>query len=343
MFSRRRATQAELDQGADEMLRAQQRVEAELATGSEMQLEDTKGPETMVPETPKSPVKEESLGRVDGPRSSPKPLVPAVPDQEKSQVPPVTPESQVRTEVKTPAQSLEAKAEPQGAIAVQHGALAPAVTDVIAADSKKVENGGSTDLQRASDVSGHLQQVPMSVQTPGAQSGVSPVQQPFFDDQQLRRFQELFNQAPWLYPGGHMGYHPPAIAPPVSRPLFLEQDERRMQEAVGMGSQFVYPYMPAVGVQENLELKKGFEEMMEENRRLREKVERLEKAQSSQSEEDQKFSTPNGDHLKEAETPQEADRPPKGSQVHPHQLKEAETPQEADRPPKGSQRIHQST
>ena len=99
-----------------------------------------------------------------------------------------------------------------------------------------------------------------------------------------------------------MGYHPPAIAPPVSRPLFLDQDERRMQETVGMGSQFVYPYMPAVGVQESLELKKGIEEMMEENRRLKEKIERLEKAQSSQSEEDPKFSTPNRDHLKEAET-----------------------------------------
>ena len=35
MFSRRKGNQAELDQGMDEMLRAQQRVEAEVATGSE--------------------------------------------------------------------------------------------------------------------------------------------------------------------------------------------------------------------------------------------------------------------------------------------------------------------
>ena len=233
MFSRRRATQAELDQGADEILRAQQRVEAELATGSEMQLEDTKGPETMVPEPPKSPVQEESLGREDGPRSSPKSLVPAVPGQEKFQVPPVTPESQVRTEVKTPAQSLEAKAEPQGAVAVRHEVLVPAVTDVVAADFKKTENGGSTDLQRASDVSGHRQQVPMPVQTPGAQSVVSPMQQPLFDDQQLRRFQDLFNQAPWLYAGGHMGYHPPAVAPPVSRPLFLTKTNVGCKKQLG--------------------------------------------------------------------------------------------------------------
>ena len=111
-------------------------------------------------------------------------------------MPPVTPESQVRTEVKTPAQSLEAKAEPQGVLAAQQEALAPAVTDAIAADFNKAENGGSTDLQRASDVSGHRQQVPMPVQTPGAQSGVSPVQQPLFDDQQLRRFSRTFQSSP---------------------------------------------------------------------------------------------------------------------------------------------------
>ena len=93
MFPRRRATQAELDQGIDEMCRAQQRGETEITTGSEKQLEDTKGPETMVPESPKSPVKEESLGREEGPRSSPKSLVPAVPGQEKS---PATPASHQR-------------------------------------------------------------------------------------------------------------------------------------------------------------------------------------------------------------------------------------------------------
>ena len=95
-----------------------------------------------------------------------------------------------------------------------------------------------------------------------------------------------------------------------------------MQETVGMGSQYVYPYGPAVGVRENLELKKGIEEVLEENRKLREKVERLEKAQLSQSEEDPKFSTPTGDNPKEAETPyQEADRPPKGSQSYHRVLK----------------------
>ena len=148
-------------------------------------------------------------------------------------------------------QTLEARSEPQGVVAVRQEALVPAAIEVIAADSQKAENGGSTDLQRASDVSGQRQQVPMPMLTPGTQSGAPPPQQPLFDVQQLRRFQDLFNQAPWLYPGGHMGFHQRAIPPPLSRPHFLEQDERRMQETAGVGSQYVHQYTPAVGVQEN--------------------------------------------------------------------------------------------
>ena len=98
-----------------------------------------------------------------------------------------------------------------------------------------------------------------------------------------------------------MGFHQPASPPPLSIPLFLEQDEGRMQETVGVGSQYVSLHVHTSG-RGSRELQKGIEEMMEENRRLKEKIERLEKAQSSQSEEDPKCSTPNRDHLKEAET-----------------------------------------
>ena len=82
-----------------------------------------------------------------------------------------------------------------------------------------------------------------------------------------------------------------------------------------MGSPYAYPCMPPVGVQEGLELRRRLDEMMEEDRKLREKIERLEKAQSSQSEEDPTFSTSGGDHSKEAETIQEADRPQRGKSV----------------------------
>ena len=39
MFARRRATDAELQQGEDEMRRAQRRLDSELASGTEPQLE----------------------------------------------------------------------------------------------------------------------------------------------------------------------------------------------------------------------------------------------------------------------------------------------------------------
>ena len=47
MFTRRRATEAELRQGEDEMKKAQQRLESELASGTEPQLEDVKEPEAV--------------------------------------------------------------------------------------------------------------------------------------------------------------------------------------------------------------------------------------------------------------------------------------------------------
>ena len=91
MFTRRRAPPAELEEGNNQILQAQQRLDAEIAAGSEKAIEDEKGLETKVSESPKSPVKEESLGREEGPRSFPASLVPAVPGQEISQVMPATP------------------------------------------------------------------------------------------------------------------------------------------------------------------------------------------------------------------------------------------------------------
>ena len=61
-------------------------------------------------------------------------------------------------------------------------------------------------------------------------------------------------------------------------------------------TRFVYPYMPSVGPQENMELKRELKELIDENRKLRDRVEVLEKGS-----EDPKFSTPEG-HCKEAET-----------------------------------------
>jgi hypothetical protein len=67
------------------------------------------------------------------------------------------------------------------------------------------------------------------------------------------------------------------------------------------------------------------ESVLEENRKLRERIELLE---NLNGEEDQKFSTPDGD-VKEAETPKEAVRPPKNGHGNSGGSLEAETPKEA--------------
>ena len=73
MFARRRATDAELQQGEDEMKRAHRRLESELASGTEPQLEDVKEPEAVeVYESPRAPKRDEPLGIEDRPENAPK-------------------------------------------------------------------------------------------------------------------------------------------------------------------------------------------------------------------------------------------------------------------------------
>jgi len=73
MFARRRATDAELQQGEDEMKRAHRRLESEVASGTEPQLEDVKEPEAVeVYESPRAPKRDEPLGIEDRPENAPK-------------------------------------------------------------------------------------------------------------------------------------------------------------------------------------------------------------------------------------------------------------------------------
>ena len=162
-----------------------------------------------------------------------------------------------------------------------------------------------------------------------SQAVISPTQ-PLFDEQQLRQFQEMFDQAPWLYPGAQqLRYHQLAMPHPIARPLFLERDERRVQGSLQAGEapQFSFPYGQKEGQnpgpQENLGLKRDLDMLMEENKKLGERVLALE----SQKEREPQFSTPNGEQ-KEAEiTTKEAARPPKteAEETRNFQSKEAET------------------
>ena len=185
----------------------------------------------------------------------------------------------------------------------------PAVTDVPAVKSESNVQGVSNGPQSAGNVSERAQRVVPS-STASTSQAVIPPSQPLFDEQQLRQFQETFNQAPWLYPGAQQLMIPqPAMPPPIARPLFLEQDERRVQGSlqVGEAPQFVYPYAQNPGPQENLGLKRDLEMLMEENKKLRECV----LAWKSQKEEEPQFPHLMGEQKEAETTTKKAARPPK--------------------------------
>ena len=117
---------------------------------------------------------------------------------------------------------------------------------------------------------------------------------PLFDENQLRRFQELYAQAPWLYPQhaphAPLSLMPPGqFLPPVQRPLFLEQDERRMHEEGRVGSSGFHGHGHDRSMdvdRENRELRRNLEKVLRENQLLRERVDALE---FQKLDEDQRF------------------------------------------------------
>ncbi|CAL1166872.1 unnamed protein product [Cladocopium goreaui] len=241
MMQRRRATPEELAQGEDEIRRANQRMEAELASGAEPQLEDKERSEAEVFESPGNP-KDKSLGSEEKPKSAPKSFFPpgaekalqesAAKSSGSAKSVPATPR---KTQV-SPSERSELQQNPQSAPG-SNQAVVLASTEVVKTPETSaamvVSNvqGMSNGLQYAENDSGRAHQVVSVEATPAAQSNVSSV--PLFDESQIRRFQEIYNQAPWLYPGNQL-LGPPAMVPqPITRPLFLEQDERRVHgEAV---------------------------------------------------------------------------------------------------------------
>ena len=134
---------------------------------------------------------------------------------------------------------------------------------------------------------------------------------PLFDEHQLRRFHELYSQAPWLYSeNAPLPMLPPGqMLPPVQRPLFLDQDERRIGEEGRIGSSGFQVHERNMEMdRENQELKRNIERVLRENQLLRGRVDAL---AFQKIEEDQRFAPPNGfDGQLERPPKKEADRPP---------------------------------
>ena len=284
MFVRRRATEKELQQGEQEMMAAQQRMDAELATGAELQIEDATRPEvSRGQESPKTPKMDEKLGSEDGPKSAPKSFAPQAALQDVQE--PAT--GSMRQEPKTPRITEAPKASPAQVdtlmltpqVALESsGALVPATFELSAVKTEKSEKGVSNGPLSAQNVSGRAQQPDPASAASMSQTMATPA--PLFDEQQLRQFHEMYAQAPWLYPGAQQFAMPqmPLQPPPVARPLFLEQDERRIQGSMRAGElpQFVYPYGQPLGPDQP-GLRRELELLVSENRKLRERIEVLEK------------------------------------------------------------------
>ncbi|CAL1154816.1 unnamed protein product [Cladocopium goreaui] len=240
LMQRRRATPEELAQGEDEIRRANQRMEAELASGAEPQLENKERSEAEVFESPGNP-KDKSLGSEEKPKSAPKSFFPpgaekasqesAAKSSGSAKSVPATPR---KTQV-SPSERSELQQNPQSAPG-SNQAVVLASTEVVKTPETSaamvVSNvqGMSNGPQYAENDSGRAHQVVSVEATPAAQSNVSSV--PLFDESQIRRFQEIYNQAPWLYPGNQL-LGPPAMEA-VRPPKTEAQDPRsfKAEEAV---------------------------------------------------------------------------------------------------------------
>ena len=147
-------------------------------------------------------------------------------------------------------------------------AIATVVTDVAAPTNPQNDLVMSNEPHPVGNGVGRAPQVVPGGLTPAVAGGLTQVvaspAQPLFDEQQLRRFQELHNQAPWLYLGGQIMVPPMQVQPPLARLIFLDQEERRLQGIliVGEKAPVAYPYMVPSSLHENVELRKGSESVM---------------------------------------------------------------------------------
>ena len=233
MMQRRKATQKELEQGQREIEAAQRRLDQQVK--EEVALEDKKAEGDSKEAQSRFPP-EEKMERVKALTEGPQFSIAAAPEEIRplenaTEEPGVTKETKV---------AVSAEAGQHGV-----GSLEKSVAPV--SDPKMSE--------------------PPHMSTPMT---------PLFDENQLRRFQELYAQAPWLYPQhvpqAPLPLMPPGqLMPPVQRPLFFEQDERRMHEEGRIGSSGYYGHDRSIDVdRENQELRKNIGNKLRENQFLRE-------------------------------------------------------------------------
>ena len=280
---RRKATAKELAQGQDEMRRAQDRLDAERSSGTVQPIEDVKPEEVPIAESPPRSstavaVVDQSLEvrtqeRMSVPVGSPSALGPPVMQE-------VAPTPGSESKSLAPRQQVqdsrsEEKPKESGRMEVR--------------ELRSVEAEGKTkETLRSEEM--HLEQE--RLRTPGvmSQPNVTTPATPLFTDDQLRRLQDLYSQAPWLYglpqnPTGSSG----GVLPPLRRPLFLEMEEQRMSSmpmtSVPRPQLPVTPHPVPSGMEDNQQM---VYDLLQENERLRSRLDQMEDGSG-------KFATPEDD------------------------------------------------
>ena len=296
MVQRRKATPKELEQG---QRRLDQQVKDEVALEDRKVEGDSKEAETPI-------LPEENMERVKAITEGPQSSKAASPEE-------IRP---LKNAPEEPGATKETKVAvaAEGVLPSQQAAPFQRKSKAAASDLKTPEKKDEEGQHGVGSVEKSV--APQSDPKMSEPPRMSTPMTPLFDENQLR-FQELHAQAPWLYPQdvsqAPLSLMPPGqFLPPVPRPLFLEQDERRMHEEGRVGSSGFHGHGHDRSMdvdRENRELRRNLEKVLRENQLLRERVDALE---FQKLDEDQRFATPNGsDGQLERPPKKEADRPPK--------------------------------
>ena len=268
---RRLATREELSAGEDQMRRAQERLAVETVERGEQALEDVQrasqdsevqngGQVVEVSKEVAAKATTPQVEHAERPRSSP----PSVPPP--SQPPAVPPEDFLGQPFRTPQTKPEAKG-PQLQGALEDSQLK---NRSVATDQGSRERGSESRVQG-----------PRGSEDPGVPGTLTPNPQgsllPLFTEEQLR-------QSAFMPPGSMLS----GLTPPLYRPTFLQQEEERMR-SLGVLQSLGYSTMSFGHQSAREDLRQLVDEVMVENRRLRQ---RLNQVESKLQEGDMRFSTP---------------------------------------------------
>ena len=297
LMARRRATQAELDQGMQEMQQAQRRMEREAAEGGEQAIQD--GPVNAIEGGSGQQQLQDGPVAVVNSQTSPNGNTLMVTPQTM----PVTPPPSYPPPTQPPESSREVQE-----VSATRSAITPGVQSGGVAQSEQVQQSGG-----AQETGGD--QTPLTTNRP---LEFAEVTTPLFNAAQLQQFAQIYQQAPWLYSNfpNFGDRSQPVNIPVLQRPEFLPKEDSRAvidrEHQINQLQQHLRQDQ-----REREDIKAALQKILEENDTLKRKIQSLEA--------EGRFATPEGSERQgtgvaaaavaapqnlEARFNQEAERPP---------------------------------